>query len=232
VRKRLTTAEFITRSELKHGHKYDYSRVHYLGVRTKVTIMCPKHGDFRQRPDDHMAGRGCPTCSGNGRVNSSEFIKRAYKIHRGRYSYAQSKVRGIRSKVTISCPKHGKFRQVAETHLAGHGCPKCAFSKGELKVALWLTDKGIPFESQKRIKFKRRLLIFDFYLPDHRAFIGYHGRQHYEAVDHWGGEKRLIQQRVRDVLARLYCAEKGYRYVEIPYTEYNRVGDVLREAIL
>jgi len=230
--KRLTKDQFIEKSQTHHGIRYDYTHTHYQSTRIKVTIICPEHGPFRQRPDDHMAGRGCPGCSGNARIASSDFIRKAHKVHSGKYSYSHSKPTGNRSKVTIVCPKHGKFKQSVEGHLAGHGCPRCLTSRGEVKVEKWLADNDIPYECQKRIKFKRRLLIFDFYLPDRKVFIGYHGRQHYEAIPYWGGEKQLIKQRVRDALARLYCAEKGYKYIEIPYTEYNRVGDVLTAGLL
>lgn len=46
-----------------HGFKYDYSLVQYSGLSHKVSIICPKHGIFEQRPHDHILGRGCPICS-------------------------------------------------------------------------------------------------------------------------------------------------------------------------
>ena len=47
-----------------HGDKYDYSKVEheYLDVNNKVTIICPIHGEFPQRPKDHLEGHGCPKC--------------------------------------------------------------------------------------------------------------------------------------------------------------------------
>jgi len=90
-----------------------------------------------------------------------------------------------------------------------------------------LAGTDIRYKRQKAVKYKRRTIIFDFYLPGQKMVIEYHGRQHYVAVPCWGGRKRLIQQRIRDRLARLYCEEKKYKYIEIPYTEFDRVGDVL-----
>lgn len=225
--KRLTKAQFIQRSRRTHGGKYDYSKTRYRGTRQKVLIRCPDHGLFLQRADDHMAGRGCPDCSGNASLSSDAFIRKAYKVHGTKYSYGYANPRGTRSKVVIVCPKHGKFLQRADDHIAGRGCHKCTYSRGEDKVGGWLIKHGIKHIRQKRVKFKRRTLVFDFYLPARRTFIEYHGRQHYEAIAAWGGEKRFIQQRVRDTLARLYCEEKKYKYIEIPYTEYDRVGDIL-----
>lgn len=45
-----------------HGDSYDYSKSVYEGCKTKLAIICPKHGEFRQSPQDHLKGCGCPTC--------------------------------------------------------------------------------------------------------------------------------------------------------------------------
>lgn len=42
--------------------KYDYSKVEYNGNKRKVRIICKKHGDFLQTPNDHLTGYGCPRC--------------------------------------------------------------------------------------------------------------------------------------------------------------------------
>jgi very-short-patch-repair endonuclease len=58
----LNTKIFIERSIEKHGKKFDYSQVEYINARTKVKIICPKHGVFEQTPQSHLSGNGCPTC--------------------------------------------------------------------------------------------------------------------------------------------------------------------------
>jgi len=45
-----------------HSDSYDYSLVDYKNARTKVSIICQKHGVFKQLPRDHVAGKGCPSC--------------------------------------------------------------------------------------------------------------------------------------------------------------------------
>jgi len=44
--KKLKTEEFIRRAREVHGNKYDYSKVNYVDCKTKVTIICPVHGEF------------------------------------------------------------------------------------------------------------------------------------------------------------------------------------------
>ena len=30
---------------------------------TKISILCPKHGEFKQKPIKHIIGQGCPICA-------------------------------------------------------------------------------------------------------------------------------------------------------------------------
>lgn len=56
--------EFIRRAREIHGDKYDYSKVNYVNNKTKVCIICPKHGEFWVVPEKHLIrGDGCPKCS-------------------------------------------------------------------------------------------------------------------------------------------------------------------------
>ena len=59
---KLSTDEFIKKAKIIHGNKYDYSKVKYQGNKAKVSITCPIHGEFWQKPNDHLCGRGCPKC--------------------------------------------------------------------------------------------------------------------------------------------------------------------------
>lgn len=59
---RLMTDEFIQRAISVHGDRYDYSNVIYENNRTPVSIICPIHGVFEQKPYVHLQGCGCPVC--------------------------------------------------------------------------------------------------------------------------------------------------------------------------
>lgn len=60
--KRKTTPEFIGDAHKIHGDKYLYHKVVYVSSKKSVCIVCPKHGEFQQRPNDHLCGKGCPLC--------------------------------------------------------------------------------------------------------------------------------------------------------------------------
>lgn len=57
-----TNQEFIVDAKKVHGDKYDYSKVDYIGNKKHIVIICPKHGEFKQTPNDHLRGKGCPHC--------------------------------------------------------------------------------------------------------------------------------------------------------------------------
>ena len=58
-----TTEDIISRAEKIHDNKYDYSQTIYTDPDTKVTIICPIHGSFTQKPYNHLSGQGCHKCT-------------------------------------------------------------------------------------------------------------------------------------------------------------------------
>jgi hypothetical protein len=67
--KKKTKEEFVETSLFLHGNKYDYSKVVYLNNKTKVEIICKRHGSFYQTPNDHIGKHGCRTCSEEDNFN-------------------------------------------------------------------------------------------------------------------------------------------------------------------
>ena len=126
--KRLTTEDFIMKATEIHGDRYDYSKVKYKNHGTKVIINCPIHGDFEQTPNTHLKGSGCPMCFGTEKKTTEQFIKEAKVIHGERYDYSKTKYVTKRTKLCITCKKHGDFLVLPHNHLMdeNHGnCPKC-----------------------------------------------------------------------------------------------------------
>jgi len=58
-----TREKFIEEANKIHNNSYVYDKVVYKGARIKVIITCKKHGDFKQQPNNHLQGNGCPKCS-------------------------------------------------------------------------------------------------------------------------------------------------------------------------
>lgn len=54
---------FIVKGNKVHNFFYDYSIVNYINSYTKVDVICPIHGIFKQKPKDHLNKKqGCPKC--------------------------------------------------------------------------------------------------------------------------------------------------------------------------
>lgn len=124
------TDEFIKRSSELHNNFYDYSKVEYIKSSVKVCIICPKHGEFLQRPNDHLSGKGCTKC-GNEKISKAlqktedDILHSIFKVHGDLYNYPEKFVRDSKNKISILCKNHGIFKQNLHKHLSGQGCPKC-----------------------------------------------------------------------------------------------------------
>ena len=70
------TADFIKKSIIKHKSRYNYELTKYNHSKEIVIITCKKHGEFKQKPNYHLCGNGCPKCAGTHLQNEVyEFIK-------------------------------------------------------------------------------------------------------------------------------------------------------------
>jgi len=128
---RLTTDEFISSARRVHGNKYDYALVEYSVTDIPVKIICREHGEFEQRPHNHLSGHGCNTCGGLAtanarRSNTEQFIAKAKRVHGDKYDYSLVSYERAVLPVKIVCPAHGEFEQKPKSHLLGRGCRKCA----------------------------------------------------------------------------------------------------------
>lgn len=54
--------EIIEQFNLVHSNKYDYSLVKYINDSCKIDIICPIHGIFEQKVNNHLNGKGCKKC--------------------------------------------------------------------------------------------------------------------------------------------------------------------------
>ena len=246
---RKNTDEFICRAQEIHGDHYDYTLVEYVDKRTPVKIVCPVHGVYLQTPDAHLQGHGCRQCFADSlsfimqnhlrpqarvkRKNTEQFILDAKKVHGDLYDYSQVEYIGDDEKVTIICKKHGPFPQKANNHLNGMGCPICRASKGELRIRRWLKHSGMHFKKEAIIRSllapgRRKFFKIDFLIDGNPStIIEYNGFQHYTYVEGWGGQEGYDYRILRDIRLKEYCEQENIRLIIIPYTDYDRIEEIL-----
>ncbi|MBR6517552.1 MAG: zinc-ribbon domain-containing protein [Bacilli bacterium] len=206
-----TTEEFIEKAILVHGDKYDYSKTEYKGSITKVCIICPKHGEFWQKPNDHLHGEGCKECSKKYKT-TEEFIEESKSIHGDKYDYSKVNYINSNEKVCIICPKHGEFWQTPHSHLRGRGCPKCRQSHLEKLFYNKLTENNIEFETQKRFDWLG-LQSLDFYLPKYNIGIECQGEQHFYGFRCFGNKELQIKCIDRDKNKNELCTDNGLKLI-------------------
>ena len=227
--------EFIKKAQLVHNNKFEYSLVDYVGSKINVRIICPIHGEFLQRPNDHLCGYGCRKCqyvktSLENKFSNETFINKSNLIHNNKFDYSLVEYNGYEKKVKIICNKHGVFMQSPHAHLQGTGCPYCKESRGEKKIAEILIKYNIPFQRQYSFKDlfgDLNLLVFDFYLPEHKILIEFDGLQHYKPIKFFGGLEKLKKQRMNDLKKIKYVINNHYKLIKLPYTTLRYLEEAL-----
>jgi len=172
---RMSYATFHSRAIEIHGNFYDYSSVHFKGIKHHITIKCPIHGMFEQLAQAHIHNKqGCPQCFKDQRVVSSknvgyvklgysrtadsnktrilsneEYIDRAIKKHGNVYDYSDIDYTGTKNNIDIICKKHGTFNQSPSDHLQGNGCQKCSTFATSFMEQQWLEYMKISEDNQQ-----------------------------------------------------------------------------------
>lgn len=170
--RKLTIEEFISRAKDVHGNKYEYNLVKFNKIHDKISITCRYHGEFLQRSYSHLAGFGCPMCSGMKKMSLSDFISKATAIHGDKYGYTNVKYKNNHTPVTITCMKHGDFTQRPSSHTSGRGCPSCAvrgFDRNRVSFVYFLMGDGsikvgVTKDIKSRVRYLKMVTPFDFVL--------------------------------------------------------------------
>lgn len=229
----------------KYGDKYRYDVSNFKSYTEPIKIVCPEHGEFECSFSNHLASiTGCPKC-GREQANKSEsytleeFIKRSKEVHNNKYSYYRSVYFGSSVKTIITCPEHGDFEQTPANHLSGQGCPKCIL-KSQTRVYERLKSDfpnlDIWFEVNKtRLEWlsSKRL---DIVIPKLQIVIEYNGRQHYEAIDRFGGTEAFEKQKLDDLDKYNLCKVNGFTVYYIKYdqeeNDYNIIFNVIKSQMV
>ena len=73
---------------------------------------------------------------------------------------------------------------------------------------------------------------FDFYLPAYNLCIEFDGEQHFKSIKHFGGEKRLSIQKIKDNIKTEYCKNNNIKLLRIPYYDFNNIEKILEKILL
>lgn len=245
-KKSITTEIFISRAQTVHKDKFDYTKSKYEGPWAKVEIVCPVHGSFWQSPMAHIYWEyGCAACSSKrkgkwGKAMSTEvYVARVREKYGDRYDYSKVVYTGARGgKIIVICKDHGDFKQLANNHLhMAAGCPKCKRSVGETVIEDYLIEQKLNYFSEHSFptcKYKR-VLFFDFYLPEYNTCIEFDGAQHFNPKTHMNGKaiegKDFETMKLRDEIKNKYCFDNNIKLIRISYLEIKNIREILQKTL-
>lgn len=236
-----------------HNFTYTYAAVStssngYITTDSRLTIVCPEHGEFVQTVNKHIYQKTkCDKCKfANNAALKIQRTKQLFEqecvlIHGNKYDYSKVEYKGWHPKVTITCPTHGDFEMSPTNHIRGYqGCSMCYESGPEQIIRQLLTDNNIKFVAQKKFPGcinpdTKSPLRYDFYLPEHNTLIEYDGIYHYQPIEHGDGAEnaalRFARQQQNDAIKTKYAADHDIVLIRIPHFEKQHISKVIGQII-
>lgn len=216
----LTELEAINKAIQIHGD--------YINSATKIKCSCNLCGvNWETLPNSLLLGIGCPEC---GKERSGLKRRKTHEDFIKELSNTNSNIKVLENytltveKVKCRCRTCGnEWRARAGGLLNGFGCPKCSASQGERHIDKILKKYNINFIPQHKFEDckDKYPLPFDFYLPSKNIVIEYDGRQHFEAIDYFGGKEGFKGIQKRDQIKNNYCKKKSIKLIRISYATTN-----------
>ena len=238
-----TLEQFIEYANDKHGNRYDYSKVEYNGSDIFITIICKKHGEFQQKPNGHLQGKGCIKCGGCNLKTTDEFIKQATRVHGDKYDYSKTIYTIAKNKIIITCKKCGDFEQNPNLHLKDCGCNKCCnskkYSKEQIKWLNFIQIKDNIFiehaENSKEFIVPTTRYRADGWCRETNTIYEYHG-------SYWHGDPKwfnaiALNKVTHCTFGELYektmqkektIKELGYNLVVMWESDWNKINKSIR----
>lgn len=240
INNKKTTCRECSNSKLRKERKFDFQYVkdyinatglkylegEYLNRRSELLILCScgeKYiSNFEKIRDRHYLN--CRKCR-NRKISSAQtkkhsvFEKEVFNILGNEFKVIgeyKSDGENIEMK-HLKC--NTEYSSTPSNILRGKGCPRCKTSHLEKTIERYLKEKNIKYEVQKTFEGlnHKRSLRMDFYLNDYNICIEADGRQHFESVDIFGGEKAFTENQIRDSIKDNFCKENNIKLIRIPY---------------
>ena len=214
--RRFTQEEVLKVLEPMHPD-LDFRSFVYTRSKARVRVRCKtcNHG-WQPICKDLKQGHGCPRCGREAvKLTQKQALGVLEPMH-PKIDLSEFLYRHANAKVRVRCKtcNHG-WQPIYNSLKQGHGCPKCASSNGEKRVAEILDSRGISYEAEVTLKGTR--LRFDFFIPSLGVAIEVQGEQHYFSIEFFGGIKRFRKTIARDRSKRQWCKDNGIKLIAIPY---------------
>ncbi|MCR4720912.1 MAG: hypothetical protein K5655_04220 [Lachnospiraceae bacterium] len=221
-------------NELKDIHPNIVPLENYIDGKTYILHKCLNcEYEWMAKPIYlfHATTNCCPNCGEHVRKSHDLFVKllqvRNPNIEiLGTFTNADNVIK-------CRCKTHNYIWEASGYRLLnGSSCPKCIQSQGEKKIANWLMSHNIDYRVEEKFSECKdeKPLPFDFYLPSENRCIEYDGVQHFEPIDHFGGQKKFEYTQRHDQIKNEYCENNNIPLLRIPY--YADINEELTQFLL
>lgn len=181
-KRRLGFDVFVAKAREVYGDLYTYPSQDYLSNKHKVKILCRRHGEFWQKPNAHLEGKGCPECANDGKRARNAIIKASTKdglLDRliqanPSWEYDISSFNGMAKNMRAICHDHGEFFSAPNNMLRNSGCRGC----GERKMLEFSASRKLTtqqwIEKAKSVHGDRYLYCDTVYEPNGKMIVKCH----------------------------------------------------------
>lgn len=134
--------DFITKAKYVHNNFFDYEKGSFTNVSSQVGVICPIHGLWYPKANNHLNGANCPKCSKEGishkitklpKTNKSTrtydtntFKNKVIELYGDKFDLSKVNYIDNKTQITIGCKIHGDFLITPNHLLSGRGCSKCS----------------------------------------------------------------------------------------------------------
>lgn len=212
----------------------------------KYWWICNKGHHYKASPNHRTRGRSCPYCAGKKVLSGfndlmSQYPKIASEWDYDKNDISPDAITAHSNKVVWwKCDRNHSWKTKVNMRISNHtGCPICNNSHGENAIQDYLEHHNIRYIPQ--YIFNDRYIIKGHYLKDDFALldkdgnvvatIEYHGIQHYEPVDFYGGLIKFEQMKKLDNYKSKYLSDRKIMQIVIPYTDYNNIDVILDKSL-
>ena len=230
----LSTEDFFKRLPLDVQGKITILS-EYKSTYESIKVECNKcNKKWETKPVNLKSGYCCSDCGREERnkktsLTQKEFEDKVYKYHGDSIEVVSNYISGSKE-ILFLCNNCGKkSKKKTARLLLRRGCSNCIFSKGEKKIQDLLDKNLIKFEREYKIDDLSDIgsLRFDFAIikgeNELSHLIEYDGRQHFESIKYFGGEKRFKDQVKKDKIKNEYCKKNNIRLIRIDYKQFKNI---------
>lgn len=208
----------------------------YKAARKKIKhrcLICNYISDYI--PNNLLRGQGCAKCANNQNIGTDTY-KDKLKEKKKKIEVIDDYINRATNIKHLCLICNKEFYGVPMNILKSKsdGCPSCKITSiGEDKISNYLDIRGINYIWQYKNESckNKKVLPFDFYLPNFKICIEYDGQQHHIPNRFGSDISEFIKIKKNDEIKNKWCVKNDIRLIRISYKEINNIDLILDNNI-